>query len=206
MYYETMTARARKPAVTAIVLALLAVLFVTTAQSRADGGDVVVSSAAAQTAANVAERDAQILALREQLAFVQQATLMSEARADDQAAMISELEGTALLGGGPLVERQMDEWRVGYYLGGGRNLAAFENTILPCESGTQPDPFAAISRTDDWGRAQINRRTWAPRFAELTGRQFEDWILDPMLNGYMAGIVENEHFGGLNAWTCWRRR
>lgn len=204
--HTTTTARARKPVVPTIVLALLAVLLVTMAQSRADDGDVVLSSAAAEIGSELAERDAQIKALREQLAFVQQATLMSEARADDQAATISELEGTVLLGGGPSLERQMEEWRIGYFMGGGRNLAAFENTILPCESGTQPNPFTAVSRTDDWGRAQINRRTWAPRFTELTGRQFEDWILDPMLNGYMAGVVENEHFGGLNAWTCWRRR
>lgn len=206
MHTTSTTARARKPVVTAIALVLLAVLVVTMAQSRADGGDVVLSAAAAQTGSELAERDAEIKALREQLAFVQQATLMSEARVDDQAVTISELEGTALLGGGPSPERQMEEWRIGYFLGGGRNLAAFERTILPCESGTQPDPFAAISRTDDWGRAQINRRTWSARFTELTGRQFEDWILEPMLNGYMAGVVENEHFGGLNAWTCWRRR
>jgi len=44
------------------------------------------------------------------------------------------------------------------------------------------------------------------RFEELTGLVFEDWIRDPLLNGYMAAVVEDEHSSGLNAWTCWRKR
>ncbi len=101
-------------------------------------------------------------------------------------------------------ERATDAWRVGYRIGGGANLAAFEDVILPCESGGEVDPFSAIGRTDDWGRAQINRPTWRVRFAELTGLTFEEWILDPTLNGYMAAVVEQEQ--GLRAWTCWRKR
>ncbi|MGI9605901.1 MAG: hypothetical protein ACR2P0_07150, partial [Acidimicrobiales bacterium] len=78
--------------------------------------------------------------------------------------------------------------------------------ILPCESGGEPDPDAAVGPTDDWGRAQINRPTWARRFAELTGRDFVEWVREPFLNGYMSAVVEDEHSSGLNAWTCWRKR
>lgn len=101
-------------------------------------------------------------------------------------------------------EAAMELWRSGYTLGGGQNLSAFENTILPCESGTQPNPDVAVGKTDDWGRAQINRPTWKARFESLTGSEFESGIVDPTLNGFMAAHVELEQ--GLSAWTCWRRR
>ena len=101
-------------------------------------------------------------------------------------------------------EAAMELWRSGYTLGGGQNLSAFENTILPCESGTQPNPDVAVGKTDDWGRAQINRPTWEARFESLTGSEFESGIVDPTLNGFMAAHVELEQ--GLSAWTCWRRR
>lgn len=101
---------------------------------------------------------------------------------------------------------KQSQWQAGYQLGGGQNLAAFENVILPCESGGSVTPFEAVSRTNDWGRAQINRPTWEPRFEALTGVEFTTGILDPTLNGYMAAVVEREHSTGLSAWTCWRKR
>jgi len=137
----------------------------------------------------IEERDRQIAALEEQLVFLRQAQL-SELHANQTSDAANE--------------DAMDQWRAGYTLGGGQNLPAFESTILPCESGTQPNPDVAVGRTDDWGRAQINRRTWKARFESLTGADFETGIVDPVLNGYMAAHVEQEQ--GLKAWTCWRKR
>ncbi len=95
-------------------------------------------------------------------------------------------------------------WDEGYQIGGGRNLSAFHNTILPCESGSQPNPDTAVGRTDDWGRAQVNRPVWRTTFQDLTGQVFEEGIVQPVLNGYMAAYIENVQ--GLTAWTCWRNR
>jgi len=148
------------------------------------------------------ERDRQIAALEEQLAFLRQAQLAA------QATPANETTSFAVGSNGRISdaanEDAMEQWRAGYILGGGQNLPAFENTILPCESGTQPNPDTAVGRTDDWGRAQINRPTWKDRFESLTGADFETHIVDPTLNGYMAAHVELEQ--GLRAWTCWRKR
>jgi len=148
----------------------------------------------------IEERDRQIAALEEQLVFLRQAQL-SELHANQTTQLSNNANGRI---SDAANEDAMDQWRAGYTLGGGQNLPAFESTILPCESGTQPNPDVAVGRTDDWGRAQINRRTWKARFESLTGADFETGIVDPVLNGYMAAHVEQEQ--GLKAWTCWRKR
>ena len=105
---------------------------------------------------------------------------------------------------------QEQQWMQGYLDQGGRNLNAFQNIILPCESGGENNPHAAVGRTDDHGRAQINRPVWKNRFEQKFGVPFDTHIYDPYLNGAMAATVEHEHHGihggGLNAWTCWRNR
>ncbi len=95
-------------------------------------------------------------------------------------------------------------WDQGYALAGGSNLASFHSTILPCESGNQPNRDSVVGRTDDWGRAQINRPVWRTTFESMTGLTFEENIIRPALNGFMAGYIENVQ--GLTAWTCWRNR
>jgi len=175
----------------------------------ADEQDLVddTESTDAQAEAAQAEldaRDQQIQTLEEQVGLLQQALIGIGARVDDEAAQVAAL-GTG-------VDRQSAEfqadsvaqWNMGYAIGGGENLTAFINTILPCESGSQPDPDRAVGPTDDWGRAQINRPTWKERFETLTGANFEENISNPVLNGFIAAHVETEQ--GLSAWTCWRRR
>ena len=95
-------------------------------------------------------------------------------------------------------------WDAGYTLGGGANLSAFQNIILPCESGGQPNRDSVVGFTDDWGRAQINRPVWNTTFESLTGLSFEENIVRPALNGFMAAHIEQVQ--GLTAWTCWNRR
>lgn len=149
------------------------------------------------------ERDARIAVLHEQLIFLQQAALSSELQADAERDTFLE-EQQDLRVTEQFQEQAMAEWRMGYSLAGGKNLRSFETIILPCESGGEADPDAAVGPTDDWGRAQINRPTWSVRFTELTGASFEENIGTPILNGYMAAHVESEQ--GLSAWTCWRKR
>jgi hypothetical protein len=153
--------------------------------------------------AQIEERDAHIAVLQEQLAYVRQAQLSTEALADQRSNEVLALESS-----GASLEQINAEglglWRAGYVLGGGKQLSSFERVILPCESGGQPSPDAAVGPTDDWGRAQINRPTWKKRFEALTGANFEENITDPVLNGFMAAHVEQEQ--GLSAWTCWRKR
>lgn len=153
--------------------------------------------------AKVEEKDRQILVLSEQLAYLRQAQLSDQLSGDGEVADTSALATKTRLTREENAAA-MDLWRAGYILGGGQNLSAFENTILPCESGSQPNPDTAVGRTDDWGRAQINRPVWKNRFESLTGAEFEVGILNPTLNGYMAAHVEQEQ--GLSAWTCWRKR
>ena len=148
------------------------------------------------------DRDARIDLLEGQLVSLRQSE--ASAQLDAESA-----ERAAELGVGNRITPEqntaaMELWRAGYQLGRGQNLSAFESTILPCESGSQPNPDIAVGATDDWGRAQINRPTWKARFESLTGSEFESGILDPTLNGFMAAHVEHEQ--GLSAWTCWRRR
>jgi len=153
--------------------------------------------------AQIAERDAQIAALQEQLAYLRQEQLANLVSADEAARGASSFNNNTTLTAEQDVVA-MEQWRAGYELGGGQNYTAFVNTILPCESGGQPNPDIAVGRTDDWGRSQINRPTWKKRFESLTGVEFEEHIVNPVLNGYMAAHVELEQ--GLNAWTCWRKR
>ena len=153
--------------------------------------------------AQIEQRDQQIAVLEEQLAFVRQSQLSIEVFAEEQSNEILALEARGIISN-EANEAAMDQWRAGYTLGGGSQLPAFENTILPCESGTQPNPDTAVGATDDWGRAQINRPTWKKRFESLTGADFETNITNPILNGFMAAHVEQEQ--GLTAWTCWRKR
>lgn len=152
--------------------------------------------------ARVEEKDRQIAVLSEQLAYLRQAQLTNQV-ASDPGVDVGSLSTKARLTRAENAAA-MDLWRAGYTLGGGRNLPAFENTILPCESGSQPNPDTAVGRTDDWGRSQINRPTWKKRFESLTGADFETGIINPTLNGFMAAHVEQEQ--GLTAWTCWRKR
>ena len=149
------------------------------------------------------ERDQEIEVLEDQLQFVRRAQIAVAKRADEQSELLlafSEADKEA-------AERNaagLESWKSGYTLGGGRQMSAFLDTILPCESGSQPNPDTAVGPTDDWGRAQINRPVWKQRFESLTGAVFEESITDPVLNGFMAAHVEQEQ--GLNAWTCWRKR
>ncbi len=145
-------------------------------------------------------RDEQIATLQEQLVFMQQVLIEVQAHNDlekDRLVQSLTLEASSQA-------ESMEQWRMGYAIGGGESLSAFETVILPCESGSEPDPDMAVGPTDDWGRAQINRPTWKDRFESLTGSEFESNITNPMLNGFMAAHVEQEQ--GLSAWTCWRRR
>lgn len=212
--YGSVTA-ARRFVVIAVILASAAALLITAQGSAAQVDEVQIGTSAQTTAPGIAdlqrelaESRARVAVLEEQLALSRQASLLAHDRVvrqrDTILAMQEADDGFMSPLSAEYQERAMDAWRVGYRIGGGQNLAAFESTILPCESGGEPDPFAAIGRTDDWGRAQINRPTWRVRFAELTGLAFEEWILDPTLNGYMAAVVEQEQ--GLRAWTCWRKR
>jgi len=191
------------------VIATIAVLSVGIATSSAQDTPTLTAAdgnvSIAELTDRLAERDAQIAVLEQQLAFTRQAAIQGQARVDNQRETILAFQEAGRFS--PAAQEDaMEAWRIGYAIGGGRSLAAFENVILPCESGGEPDPDAAIGPTDDWGRAQINRPTWSGRFEELTGMQFEDWIRDPVLNGYMAARVEAEHRSGLSAWTCWRTR
>jgi len=153
----------------------------------------------------LAEKDAQIAVLIEQLGFARQAAIRTEERIDIQQDTILEFQEIERRNDDVEVDA-LEQWQIGYAIGGGENLRSFERVILPCESGGEDDPDAAIGPTDDWGRAQINRPTWSNRFEELTGVNFEDFSRQPLLNGYMAAKIEIEHPSGLNAWTCWRRR
>jgi hypothetical protein len=169
----------------------------------ADAPAVAPSDEVLELVAQIEERDHQIAVLQEQLAFVRQAQLSSEVFAGEQANEISALEASGAVRAEANAEG-LRQWRAGYTLGGGKNFGAFERTILPCESGNEPNPDVAVGRTDDWGRSQINRPTWKKRFESLTGVEFEENIVNPILNGFMAAHVEQEQ--GLNAWTCWRKR
>jgi len=160
------------------------------------------SEAESGLGADIAERDDEIEALEQQIAFLQQAFNGLQSEVDETEALTAQNELAAASSAG--ANDSIGKWRIGYSIGGGENLSSFENIILPCESGSQPDPDTAVGRTDDWGRAQINRPTWKNRFEDLTGVNFEENITDPILNGFMAAHVEQEQ--GLNAWTCWRRR
>lgn len=153
--------------------------------------------------AEIEARDEQIAALEEQLAVLRQEELTRLVSADEAARGASSFAAHDRLTPDENATAML-QWQAGYELGGGQNFSAFVNTILPCESGTQPNPDIAVGRTDDWGRAQINRPTWKDRFETLTGVEFEQHIVNPVLNGYMAAHVEQEQ--GLSAWTCWRNR
>lgn len=152
----------------------------------------------------VDERDDQIATLHEQVAVLQQALIGIGAQSNDELPEAAAALGDVDRRSAEFQAQSMEQWRMGYAIGGGQNLAAFENTILPCESGSQPDPDLAVGPTDDWGRAQINRPVWKARFESLTGATFEENISNPVLNGFMAAHVEQEQ--GLSAWTCWRIR
>ncbi len=221
MNTATEASSSRPPAFSVILLTLAGLIIFGAARSDAQTAEVVVADVTESTEAAapslqsdptvaeleaiIAEQALQISVLQEQVAIARQATLQSEDRVDSQRETIvkfQQSEGFATA----TREAALERWRVGYRIGGGQNLSAFENVILPCESGGEIDPDAAVGPTDDWGRSQINRPTWKNRFEELTGLVFEDWIRDPLLNGYMAAVVEDEHSSGLNAWTCWRKR
>lgn len=217
--YNSVTPRRRSVAL-AMVLAVGAVSLLGMSLSGAQEAEPVlvevtdtppaVEQSAAPPADEVAElvlqleeRDARIRVLNEQIAMLQQATLATAQQVDDHRDTILA-EQQELRTSDRFQDESMAEWRIGYLLGGGQNLRSFESIILPCESGGEADPDAAVGPTDDWGRAQINRPTWSKRFTELTGAPFEEHIGKPILNGFMAAHVETEQ--GLNAWTCWRRR
>ncbi len=151
----------------------------------------------------IADRDAGVASLEAQVLSIQEARAEAEAAAQltvgERAAVLADELGTA----SSEAEAQA-AWDAGYALGGGSNLSAFHSTILPCESGSQANRDTVVGRTDDWGRAQINRPVWRTTFESLTGRSFEENIVHPALNGYMAAHIEQVQ--GLSAWTCWRNR
>ena len=118
---------------------------------------------------------------------------------------------------GPTLAEQDEIWFAGYAHQGGTNANVFRDTILPCESGTQPDPHAAVgdqSVGGSLGRAQIHRPSWQRAFETGAGIQradfagfglaFDTHITDPWFNGAMAAVIEQEQ--GLSAWTCYRDR
>lgn len=170
----------------------------------------------------IAERDAAIALLESQAQAVRDA----QAQAEEDAARAAEAEAAAAAAeaaananlsvgeraavlsrqlGRPSSESEAQAaWDAGYNLGGGRNLSAFHSTILPCESGSQANRDTVVGATDDWGRAQINRPVWSSTFRSLTGIVFEEGVVQPVLNGYMAAHIEQVQ--GLSAWTCWRNR
>lgn len=151
----------------------------------------------------IGDQDQQIEILEQQVEIVQGALSSVQAEADEtQSRLINSIDLAD-----PNADTEaiaMAQWEMGYSIGGGSQISAFRSTILPCESGNEPDPDTAVGRTDDWGRAQINRPTWKNRFESLTGASFEENITNPVLNGFMAAHVEQEQ--GLSAWTCWRNR
>ena len=151
----------------------------------------------------LADRDAGVASLEAQVLSIQEARADVEAQAQlsigERAAVLADELGTAA----NEAEAQA-AWDAGYALGGGSNLSAFHSTILPCESGSQVNRDTVVGRTDDWGRAQINRPVWRTTFESLTGRSFEENVVHPTLNGYMAAHIEQVQ--GLSAWTCWRNR
>ena len=104
----------------------------------------------------------------------------------------------------PTLAEQDALWYAGYQAGGGTNPLLFADVILPCESGGTVSPHDAVGPTDDWGRAQLNKRTWATTFETRYGLSFETGSLNPVLNGHMAAYIEQVQ--SLTAWTCWRRR
>ena len=169
-----------------------------------DAADAV-AAAAEQAAADEAAADEAAAAIRAtaEAAAIDEATLLAASRVDlslgERAAVLAREVGT------PTTEAQAQAaWDAGYTLGGGRNLSSFHNTIIPCESGGQPNRDSVVGFTDDWGRAQINRPVWSSTFRDLTGVAFEEGVVLPTLNGYMAAHIEQVQ--GLSAWTCWRNR
>lgn len=209
--YNSVTPRSRSVAIaTLLAIALVTVtgMSISSAQeAEADDTFIEVEAApldeVAELVLQIEQRDAQIRALSEQIALLQQAALSTAQQVEDHRTTLLE-EQQDLRTSVRFQDDAMAEWRIGYLLGGGQNLRSFESIILPCESGGEPDPDAAVGPTDDWGRAQINRPTWSVRFTELTGAPFEENIGTPILNGFMAAHVESEQ--GLSAWTCWRKR
>ncbi|MGI9607912.1 MAG: hypothetical protein ACR2P0_17420, partial [Acidimicrobiales bacterium] len=150
--------------VTAIVAATMIVLVAGVRSSSAQEADIVTAALSSsddqgrveELEAALAEANQRLIVLEEQLGFARQAALQSEQRVDSQRDTILTFQDSGRYSDG-FQAVAIEEWRIGYTIGGGRNLAAFENVILPCESGGEQDPDAAIGRTDDWGRAQINR-------------------------------------------------
>ena len=152
------------------------------------------------------ESEQKVEVLEGQLSLLLQSQVATQLSIDAEAAEAAALGQSALVAEGRITDEQneaaLDLWRAGYTLGGGAELANFENIILPCESGNTPNPDTAVGRTDDWGRAQVNRPVWETRFESLTGFDFETGIVNPTLNGFMAAHIEQQQ--GLVAWTCWR--
>ena len=136
---------------------------------------------------------------------------------DRLRAKFQDAKAQLRLFAGPTLAEQDETWFAGYAHQGGTNPDVFRDTILPCESGTQPDPHAAVgdqSVGTSLGRAQIHRPSWQRAFETGAGIQranftgfglaFDDHITDPWFNGAMAAVIEHEQ--GLSAWTCYRNR
>lgn len=212
--YNSVTSRRRSVVFATLAATAMVTIFGMSISGAQEVEPVLIASPTAAKAAapspevealieQVEERDERIAVLQEQLIFLQQSVISTEQHAHTQRDTFLEEQDDLRTSEGHQ-DQAMAEWRMGYSLAGGQNLPAFESIILPCESGGEPDPDAAVGPTDDWGRAQINRPTWSVRFTELTGASFEENIGNPILNGFMAAHVESEQ--GLTAWTCWRKR
>jgi len=101
-----------------------------------------------------------------------------------------------------------EQFATGYRLAGGTNLAAFTSGtcggIVDAESDWNADADnTGLNRNGsaDHGLAQINDRVWASTFVEVTGQPFDPGVYDPLLNGFMAGVVEDRQ--GLSAWVSY---
>lgn len=105
----------------------------------------------------------------------------------------------------PTLAEQDVLWMAGYWGFGGRNRDEFAQTILPCESGSEPGAHAAHGDKtlgDSLGRAQIHRPTWEESFEAIFDVDYDVGVVNPVLNGAMAAHVEQQQ--GLSAWTCYR--
>lgn len=74
--------------------------------------------------------------------------------------------------------------------------------VAQCESGGELDPHAAVGPTKDYGRLQINRKSWKATHQLLyPGEQFETHVLRPEVNARMAAYVWNDS-GSWGPWAC----
>jgi len=75
--------------------------------------------------------------------------------------------------------------------------------VAQCESGGTISPHDAVSTSKDFGRLQINRKSWLTTFRQMfPGEEFETYVLRPEINARMAAFVWNDS-GSWGPWACW---